>query len=339
LWKGDVSDKHLALLTVKQFTNLSKVYFFSIGREECLKNINLASEMATGEEKYYKKRLGTSYITTIISITLVLFTLGFFALLMVHAKTLSEYVKENIGFEIIIKPGVKEADILHLQKRLDTEPYIKSTEYITREEAVKRLSESLGDDFVQFIGEDDNPLLPSIDVRLKASWANNDSIAQIEQQLLKNKTVKEIYYQKSLVHIINKNLNKLGIVTLVISILLLSIAIALINNTIRLSIYSKRFIIKGMQLVGATETFIMRPFIVRSIYHGIISGILSLLMLTGLIFIARRNIPELILIEDPFRLASVYAVILLTGIVISGLSTWFAVKKYLRLGSDKIYLL
>jgi cell division transport system permease protein len=295
--------------------------------------------MATGEEKYYKKRLGTSYITTIISITLVLFTLGFFALLMAHAKTLSDYIKENLGFEIIIKPGVKEADILHLQKSLDTKPYIKSTEYITREEAVKRLTQSLGDDFVQFLGEDDNPLLPSVDVRLKASWANNDSIAKIENRLLKNKIIKEIYYQKSLVHVINKNLNKLGIVTLVISILLLSIAIALINNTIRLSIYSKRFIIKGMQLVGATEGFIMRPFLVRSIYHGIFSGILSLLMLTGLIFIARKNIPELALIEDPIRLVWVYAGILLAGIIISGVSTWFAVKKYLRLGSDKIHLL
>ncbi len=295
--------------------------------------------MAGGEDKYYRKRLGTSYVTTIISITLVLFTLGFFALLMVHAKTLSDYIKENLGFEIIIKPGQKEADILHLQKSLDTEPYVKSTEYITREEAVKRLARSLGDDFVQFLGEDDNPLLPSIDVRFKASWANNDSIAKIEKELLKNNLIKEIYYQKSLVHVINKNLNKLGIITLVISILLLSIAIALINNTIRLSIYSKRFIIKGMQLVGATEGFIMRPFIVKSIYHGILSGILSLLMLTGLIIIARKNIPELALIEEPVRMAAVYAAVLLAGIVISGVSTWFAVKKYLRLGSDKIYLL
>ena len=157
------------------------------------KNINLAPAMALVEEKYYKKRISTSYITTIISITLVLFTLGFFALLMVHAKTLSDYIKENIGFEIIMNPDVKEADILHLQKTLDTRPFVKSTEYITREEAVKRLSKALGDDFVQFLGDDDNPLLPSIDVRFNSAWANNDSIAKIENRLLKNKAVKEIY--------------------------------------------------------------------------------------------------------------------------------------------------
>ncbi len=286
-----------------------------------------------------KTRLNTSYVTTVISITLVLFMLGFFALLMIHARTLSNYIKENIGFEVIIKQGVKEADILYLQKSLDVKPYVKSTEYITREEAVKRLSETLGDDFVDFIGEDDNPLLPSIDVRFNASWANNDSIAAIEKQLLENSIVKEVYYQKSLVHAINKNLKKIGIVSLIISILLLSISVALINNTIRLSIYSKRFIIKGMQLVGATEGFIKKPFVVRSIYHGIISGILALILLTGLLVIGRENIPELALLEDPVKIGIVYAGLLLAGVIISGLSTWFAVGRYLRMGTDKLYLL
>ena len=295
--------------------------------------------MATKREINSGSRLSTSYITTIISITLVLFMLGFFALLMIHARTLSNYIKENIGFEIIIKQGVKEADILYLQKSLDVKPYVKSTEYITREEAVKRLSETLGDDFVDFIGEDDNPLLPSIDVRFNASWANNDSIAKIETQLLDNDIVKEVYYQKSLVHAINKNLKKIGIVSLIISILLLSISVALINNTIRLSIYSKRFIIKGMQLVGATEGFIKKPFVVRSIYHGIISGILTLILLTGLLIIARENIPELALLEDRVKIIIVYAGLLLTGVIISGLSTWFAVGRYLRMESDKLYLL
>ncbi len=295
--------------------------------------------MADRREINSGTRLSTSYITTIISITLVLFMLGFFALLMIHARTLSNYIKENIGFEIIIKQGVKEADILYLQKSLDVKPYVKSTEYITREEAVKRLSETLGDDFVDFIGEDDNPLLPSIDVRFNASWANNDSIAKIENQLLDNDIVKEVYYQKSLVHAINKNLKKIGIVSLIISILLLSISVALINNTIRLSIYSKRFIIKGMQLVGATEGFIKKPFVVRSIYHGIISGILTLILLTGLLIIARENIPELALLEDRGKIIIVYAGLLLTGVFISGLSTWFAVGRYLRMESDKLYLL
>ncbi len=295
--------------------------------------------MAAVEDKYYNSRISTSYITTIISITLVLFTLGFFGLLMMHAKTLSNYIKENIGFEIIINPDVKEADILYLQKRLDTKPYIKSTEYITREEAVKRLSKTLGSDFVQFLGEDDNPLLPSIDVRFNAEWANNDSITKIKNKLLNDASVKEIYYQKSLVHVINKNLKKIGLISLTLSALLLSIAIVLINNTIRLSIYSKRFIIKGMQLVGATEGFIRRPFVKKSIYHGIISGILALIFLTALLLVARNNIPELSLLENTSKIIIIYVGVLLSGIIISALSTWFAVGRFLRLGSDKLHLL
>ena len=295
--------------------------------------------MGAVEEKYYKKRISTSYVTTIISITLVLFTLGFFGLLMAHAKTLSNYIKENIGFEIIMKPDVKEADILHLQKRLDTKPYIKSTEYITREEAIKRLSKTLGNDFVQFLGEDDNPLLPSIDVRFNAEWANNDSITKVERQLLSNQMVKEVYYQKSFVHAINKNLSKIGFISLLLSALLLSIAIALINNTIRLSIYSRRFVIKGMQLVGATEAFIRRPFVIKSIYHGILSGIFALILLTGLLVAARQNIPELGLLENNQKIILLYLAVLVTGIIISGLSTWFAVGRYLYSHSDKVHLL
>ena len=291
------------------------------------------------DEKYYQRRIGTSYATTIISITLVLFTLGFFGLLMMHAANLSNYIKENIGFEVIMNPDVKEAAILYLQKRLDTKPYVKSTEYITREEAVKRLSQTLGSDFVQFLGEDDNPLLPSIDVRFNAAWANDDSIAKIEQHLLDNKGVKEVYYQKSLVHVINKNLNKIGFISLTLSVLLLIIAIALINNTIRLAIYSKRFIIKGMQLVGATERFIRGPFIVKSIYYGILSGVIALILLTGLLVVARENIPELSLLEDTQKIIVIYLGVLIAGMLISGVSTWFAVGRYLKVRSEKLHLL
>lgn len=304
-----------------------------------LKNITLAPLMAVMDEKYYQRRIGTSYATTIISITLVLFTLGFFGLLMMHAANLSNYIKENIGFEVIMNPDVKEAAILYLQKRLDTKPYVKSTEYITREEAVKRLSQTLGSDFVQFLGEDDNPLLPSIDVRFNAAWANDDSIAKIEQHLLDNKGVKEVYYQKSLVHVINKNLNKIGFISLTLSVLLLIIAIALINNTIRLAIYSKRFIIKGMQLVGATERFIRGPFIVKSIYYGILSGVIALILLTGLLVVARENIPELSLLEDTQKIIVIYLGVLIAGMLISGVSTWFAVGRYLKVRSEKLHLL
>lgn len=280
----------------------------------------------------------TAYVTSVISITLVLFTLGFLGLLIIHAKTLSNYIKENIGFEIIIKPGAKEADVVHLQKTLDTKDYVKSTEYITKTEAVERLKKALGSDFVDFWGDRDNPLLPSIDVRFHAQWANNDSISKIKTGILKNPMVKEVYYQKSLVDVINKNLNKIGLILLGLSVLLLLISVTLINNTIRLSIYSKRFVIKSMQLVGATETFIRRPFILKGILHGILSAVLALLLLTGVLVVARENIPELILLESNRLIGELYLFIVLLGMLVSGFSTRVAVDRYLNMNKNHLYL-
>ncbi len=293
--------------------------------------------MTSKEEKYYRRRVSSSYITSIISITLVLFTLGFLGLIILHANSLSNYIKENIGFEIIMKPETKEADIVYLQKMLDTEDFVKTTEYITREAASERLNEMLGDDFISFLGDEENPLLPSIDVRFNAKWTNNDSLAIIEQSILENKNVKEVYYQKSLVHLINKNLQKISLVLLVFSILLLLIAMALINNTIRLSIYSKRFIIRSMQLVGATQTFIRKPFILKSIVQGILSAAIALAILTGVLAMLIQNIPELQLLTSPAMMIYLYAFVLLLGIIVSGFSTMLAVSRYLNLKTDKLY--
>lgn len=292
--------------------------------------------MQTQEEKYNKRRVNTAYMTSVISITLVLFTLGFLGLLVIHAHTLSDYIKENIGFEIIMKPGVKEAEIIHLQKSLDIKPYVKSTEYVTKKEAVKRLKDALGPDFVDFWGSKDNPLLPSIDVRFRARWANNDSINEIKQSVLQNPSVKEVYYQKSLVEVINKNLNKIGLILLGLSVLLLLISITLINNTIRLSVYSKRFIIKSMQLVGATEGFIRRPFVWKGILYGIVSAVISLFLLTGVMVLARENIPELALIESDSLIAGLYLFIIIIGMAVSGFSTWFAVDRYLGMNTNNL---
>jgi cell division transport system permease protein len=236
-----------------------------------------------------------------------------------------------------MKTDVKEADIIKLQKHLDTKNFIKTTEYITREEASKRLKKILGDDFVDFMSEEDNPLLPSIDIRLNANWANNDSLAVIEQYIMQDDNVKEVYYQKSMVNIINKNLRKIGLVMLAFSVLLLIIAIALINNTIRLSVYSKRFTIRSMQLVGATETFIKKPFVMKGILQGAISAALAILLLVGIIEVLRQNIPELRLISDNLTLIYLFIAILIGGLILTGLSTATAVSKYLRIDSDKLY--
>lgn len=293
--------------------------------------------MAAKEEQYYKKRINTAYFTSLVSIMLVLFTLGFLGLLVVHAKILSDYIKENIGFEIIIKSGIKDANVIRLQKQLDTRNYVKTTEYITKKEALNRLKKNLGADFVNFFGKDNNPLLPSIDVRFNAAWANNDSIAKIEKQLLKKPFVKEVYYQKSLVQEIDKNLSKITLVLLVLSAVLLLIAVALMNNSIRLIIYSKRFVIKSMQLVGATRGFIRRPFVWKGMLQGLYSALIALGLLTAVLFVARENIPELAAIESTELIGIVYLFVVLLGMAVAGFSTFLSVSRYLDMDKNRLY--
>jgi cell division transport system permease protein len=293
--------------------------------------------MAKSEDRHFQKQITGAYFTSVISITLVLFTLGLLGLIMLQANSLSNYIKENIGFEIIVKPGVKEADVLHLKKILDTRVYVKSTEYISTEEATRRLSAMLGDDFIDFLGGENNPLLPSIDLRFNAPWANSDSLAIIEAEVLQNKTVKEVYYQKSLVHLINKNLRKISLGLLGFSLLLLLIAMALVNNTIRLSIYSRRFIIRTMQLVGATEGFIRLPFVAKGISLGFVSAVIALAFLSGIIAVMQQQIPELALLINFKTLAFLYLFILVLGMLMSGFSTFFSVRKYLRISPDRLF--
>jgi len=293
--------------------------------------------MPTKEDKYYKNRVNSSYITSVISITLVLFTLGVLGLIVLQANSLSNYIKENIGFEIIIKPDVKEADILYLQKTLDLEPFVKTSEYITKEEASERLTEMLGDEFTDFLGEEDNPLLPSIDLRFNAQWANNDSLSVIENFILANEQVKEVYYQKSLVHIINKNVRRIGLVLLGFSLLLLLIALALINNTIRLSVYTKRFTIRSMQLIGATERFIRRPFVLKGILQGVLSATIAMILILIIVTTLKRNIPELTVLISTELIIYLFTFILILGILIAGISTSFAVNKYLRMRTGRLY--
>jgi cell division transport system permease protein len=264
--------------------------------------------------------------------------LGLFSVLLVHAQILSNHIKENIGFEIIINKGVKEAGIVKLQKTLDATPYVKSTEYISQEETIKRLSNDLGEDFVKWLGDEENPLLPSIDVRFKAAWANNDSLAKIEQQILMNTDVKEVYYQKSLVHLINQNVRRIGIVLLGMSSLLLVIALALINNTIRLSVYAKRLLIRSMQLVGATKTFIRKPFIISGILQGLIGALLAVGMLSGVLYILVKNIPELMLLHNTETLLIIYVSVIVLGMLLTGICTYFSLNKYLRMDTNKLHI-
>ena len=278
-----------------------------------------------------------SYFMSLMSITLVLFLLGVFALLMMHAQKLSNHLKENIGFEVVMNSNVKESDILKLQKQLDDMPAVKSTEYITKDEAIRRLSEDLGEDFLQWLGNEENPLLPSIDVRFNAAYANPDSLNVIEANLLKNTDIKEIYYQKSLVNLINQNVRRIGIALIIISLMLLIISITLIRNTIRLSIYAKRFLVRSMQLVGATPAFISKPFIRKGRWQGFFGALLADALLALLLYGLTRRLPELTLVQDYKIIAGIFVGILVLGLLLGGLSTRFALRKYLHANVDRLY--
>lgn len=291
--------------------------------------------MSKRDERYQRRKLQSSRATALISITLVLFMLGLLGLVVLHAQKLSEVVRENIGFSIIMKEGIREAGIVQLQKTLDASPFVKSTEYITPEQAAEELEEDLGEDFISFLGY--NPLLPSIELKLKAEYTNIDSLAVIENQLLAESGVKEIYYQKDLVHLINKNIRLFSLLILGFSVLLLVIAIALINNTIRLSVYSRRFIIKTMQLVGATGGFIRRPFLWTSIVQGLYASFIAIIFLGVILYFSQKELPELVDLQDISLILTLFLFVLITGILLTYVSTWFAVKKYLRAKADQLY--
>ncbi len=291
--------------------------------------------MKPKEEKASKRRLRTSYITTVVSITLVLFMLGIMGLLLLNAKNLSDYVRENIGFSIILKDEVKEPDVLRLQKIIESKNFVKSTKHISKNQAAKELQADLGENFIDFIGY--NPLPVSIDVKLIANYANNDSIRQIERSLMEFPQIKEVWYQKSLVHLMNENIRKISLILLGFAALLLFISIVLINNTIRLSVYSKRFIINTMRLVGATRFFIRGPFLRTSIFHGIMSGFFANALLFFVIYLVQNEFPEISFFSEFEVMGILTGGIIVIGILISFFSTFFAVNKYLRISTDKLY--
>ncbi|MBK0382107.1 cell division protein FtsX [Pedobacter sp. SD-b] len=287
------------------------------------------------EDSRAAKKTKTIYISTVISISLVLLMVGLLGLILVHGRKLSNYVKENIVLNVIINEGTKEVDVLQLQKQIEANNYVKSTQYISKELAARNLTQDLGEDFIKFLGY--NPLLSSIDVYMKADYANNESIDILSKQLQKNPMINEVRYQKSLVDMINQNIRTISLVILGFGAVLLIIAVALINNTIRLAIYSQRFIIKSMQLVGATRGFIRKPFINYGILHGFIAGLIAIILLVLTLYFAQKEIPELVILTDYVEFGMVFLGVIGVGILISGISTYFAVTKYLGLKTQDLY--
>jgi cell division transport system permease protein len=281
------------------------------------------------------KRIRTSGVTVIISLSLVLFMLGALGLLVINANKLATHFKENVGFQVYLKDTATTAQTDALIQELSRARFSKSVNLITREKAAEKLKQDLGEDFVSFLGS--NPLLNSLDVKLNAEYANSDTLQMIERSLLQKPFVKEVVYQKLMIDKLNKNSQAAAFFILIFSAALLVVAIALINNTIRLSIYSQRFLIRTMYLVGATRAFISKPFILKGFRHGIIAGILASFMLYGFLLLSGRYMPDLLQLQDENVLLLLFSGIILVGIIISAFSAFLAVMRYLHLKTSDLY--
>ncbi len=282
-----------------------------------------------------KSRLRISYISSVISIATVLYMISITGILILYGNKLSHIIKENITVSIYLKNNASDEDVAKLKNTLTQRVYIKDLKYISKEQAATELSSELGEDFVEFLGY--NPLPSSIDINLKSNYANSDSLVKIQSQLMQYSIVDDVVYQKILLDEVNSNLKKISLIILAFSVVLLIISIILISNTIKLSIYSKRFLIRSMQLVGATENFVRKPFLKQGVWQGIIASVVAIaFVLITFWFIDKRlgNIHELVkLVELLFFGIMVF----LFGFIISILATWKSVNKFLRMRVDKLY--
>ncbi len=291
--------------------------------------------MRSPESNIGNRRLRSSYISTIVSISLVLFMMGLLGLLVLDSKKITDYVKEHIQLTVFLQDDVKDADVTALQQSLADSRFVKSAQYISKQQALDSLKRDLGEDAIKMI--ESNPLPASIDLLLNADYANPDSMKKIADVIGSNKMVKEVSYQRTEVGRMNENFRTAAMVILIFCGLLLIIAIALINNTIRLSLFSKRFLIKSMQLVGATKGFIRKPFIGRGLLNGLYGSLIACILLSGLIYLIQREMPELKQLQDWQIIGTLYISITLFGLLLSGISTFFAVNRYLRLKLDELY--
>ena len=275
------------------------------------------------------------FITSSISTTLVLLLLGMVVFFVLSANNLSTYVRENIGISVLVSDDMKEPEALKFQKTLNEKSYVKESLYISKEQALKEQTEAMGTDPAEFLGY--NPFTASIEIKLNAQYANSDSIAWIEKEILTNKKVMEVSYPQNLIDSVNRNIQKVSIFLLGLAALLTLISFALINNTIRLAIYSKRFLIHTMKLVGASWSFIRRPFLVRNVWIGVLAGIMADAVLLGMAYMLVKYEPQLIEIITPNTLLIVMASVLVFGLAITFLCAYISINKYLRMKASALY--
>lgn len=291
--------------------------------------------MSKSFERYQKRKLISSYFSVILSIALVLFLLGVLGLLLLNTQKLVDHFKEEITLSVFLKDSAKDVEIGQLQKSLVMADYTKSAVFVSKDEAASEHSEVIGEDFLEFLGY--NPLKNSIDVNLKAAFVSTQQVDSIAQVIETHSFVEEVSYDRPTLDLLTRNVRRVGIGILVASAVFTLIAVLLINSSIRLSIYSKRFIIKTMQMVGATKSFIRRPFIWTNIKLGMLGALLALLALAGLLIYLDSNFPQLGLLQDSTQLILVFAGVFVAGAVISLISTYFATQRFLNLRTDDLY--
>lgn len=291
--------------------------------------------MSSPFERHQKRRLISSYFSVVISIALVLFLLGLLGMLVLNAKTISDNFKERVVMTIYLNNSAKKVEINQLEKSLALSNYVKSTKYVSKEDAADFMKGEYGEDFLDDVGY--NPLQNSIDVNLKAEFVTAHNLDSISQSILNKKFVEDVRYDKDLVSIMNSNVKRISLWILVISAVFSLIAVLLINSSIRLAVYSKRFIIKTMQMVGATKQFIRRPFIWKSVRLGIIGSILALIGMAIVFYYLNKSFPELELLNNPVLITSLFVGIFALGIIITWISTYFATQRFLNLKTDELY--
>lgn len=291
--------------------------------------------MSSKEEKFNKRRLRSAYFSVTVSIALVLFMIGLLGVLVLNAQTLAKEMRENFTFTVLLKSDAPEVEVRQFVKELQLKEYVKEAELISKDEAAKMLQDELGEDFVDFLGY--NPLTDVLDIRLNADYVITEEIDKIKAEINQNPIVTEVVYDPNLIQLVNENIERIGLILAGGILLLLIISIALINSSIRLTIYSRRFLLKTMQLVGATRGFIQRPFLLRSLRLGAIGAVVAALLLLLVGYAVHQYLPEFTQLLEMQKLAIVFGLMILLGMAISWVSTWFAVNKFLNIKTDEIH--
>ena len=291
--------------------------------------------MASGENRLIRRRLAGAWLSTVISISLVLLLVGVAGLLVANARSVSDYFKENMQVSVLMKQEVGDDEAMEYVSDLDAKPFIKSTTFVSREQAAKEMTDLLGEDFLNVF--EAAPIPVSVDVTLKADYVSSDSLEVVKNEIMKSPLVDEVVYQQSLVDKLNTNLRKISMVLGVFIVLLLFISFVLINNTVRLNVFSRRFTIHTMRLVGATKSFIRAPFLVQAVFQGLFSALLATLMLVGILFFVRSEFAQLFEVFRLDMLLIVIGVEILAGVLICVVSTALVVGRLVSLSKDELY--